>query len=236
MQASCSTSKNMKDVTARVFAAMQNLDITALATFPQHEIRPVLPSLVRMSLLAPLDNTTSSMESRKQILSVLIGIEVVNSIVSYLQVNYHDLEQELKRELQVRQKTPYEPNQQQQQFLEYGLHNGIALGFERADVSRKVRVVLSEIFNIQWQLNANADQKNFLEPEILDDGIYLEEVVDIITIALAELPTLLNILELTDALVHVHNGQRVICTLVANFPDCYREVGIFAFCYIKKTV
>ncbi|XP_036319768.1 integrator complex subunit 2 [Rhagoletis pomonella] len=207
----------MTHITARVFAAMQNLDISALSTYPPHEIRPVLPSLVRMSLLSPLDNTESSMESRKQILAVLIGIEVVNSIVSYLQVNYHELEQELKKELQVRQKSMYFEGQQP----EFGLQTGIALGFERADVTRKVRVVLSEIFNIQWQLS---DQKNFLQSEILDDGIYLEEVVDILCIALAELPSLLNILELSDALVHVQNGQRVICALVANFPDCYRDV------------
>ncbi|XP_017138123.1 integrator complex subunit 2 [Drosophila miranda] len=205
------------DVSERVFTSMQNLDITSLASYPEAEIRPVLPSLVRMSLLSPLDNTTSSMESRKQILAVLIGIEVVNSIVSYLQVNYHELENELKKELQTRQKTPYFEGQQQ----EYGLQSGIALGFERADVARKVRVVLSEIFNLQQQVS---DQKPAAHSEMLDDGIYLEEVVDILCIALAELPSLLNILELTDALISVPNGYRIITALVANFPDCYRDV------------
>jgi len=207
----------MYDVSPRVFCAMQNLDITLLASYPEAEIRPVLPSLVRMSLLSPLDNTESSMESRKQILAVLIGIEVVNSIVSYLQVNYHELENELKKELQARQKSAFFEGQQH----EYGLQSGIALGFERADVARKVRVVLSEIFNLQQQVS---EQKPAAHSEMLDDGIYLEEVVDILCIALAELPSLLNILELTDALVHVPNGHRIICALVANFPDCYRDV------------
>lgn len=222
----------MYDVTARVFAAMQNLDITSLASYPETEIRPVLPSLVRMSLLSPLDNTESSMESRKQILAVLIGIEVVNSIVSYLQVNYHELENDLKKELLTRQKSSnasafFDAQGQP----EYGLQSGIALGFERADVARKVRVVLSEIFNLQQQVSAAAEQKPsagtpviMAQSEILDDGIYLEEVVDILCIALAELPSLLNILELTDALVHVPNGYRIVCALVANFPDCYRDV------------
>ncbi|EDX18216.1 GD17348 [Drosophila simulans] len=207
----------MYDVSPRVFCAMQNLDITLLASYPEAEIRPVLPSLVRMSLLSPLDNTESSMESRKEILAVLIGIEVVNSIVSYLQVNYHELENELKKELQARQKSAFFEGQQH----EYGLQSGIALGFERADVARKVRVVLSEIFNLQQQVS---EQKPAAHSEMLDDGIYLEEVVDILCIALAELPSLLNILELTDALVHVPNGHRIICALVANFPDCYRDV------------
>ncbi|XP_060662763.1 integrator complex subunit 2 [Drosophila nasuta] len=251
------------DVTERVFTAMQTLDITSLADYPEHEIRPVLPSLVRMSLLSPLDNTEGSMESRKQILAVLIGIEVVNSIVSYLQVNYHELENDLKKELQTRQKNSAanfmdaQQQQQQQPQPEYGLQSGIALGFERADVARKVRVVLSEIFNLQQQLtNANAGGSGSgseskaatattnnagsssgggsspttatllqaTHSEMLDDGIYLEEVVDILCIALAELPSLLNILELTDALVQVPNGYRIVCALVANFPDCYRDV------------
>lgn len=274
----------MQEVTCRVFTAMQKLDIAALSKYPPAEIRPVLPALVRMSLLSPLDNTKSSMDSRKQILALLIGNEVVNSIVSYLQVNYHELEVELKKELQVRQKTMYFEGQQSSPNSEFGLQTGIALGFERADVTRKVRVVLSEIFNIQHLLSASDSQKSTtgqstgsitltqlgasgisctasintgtttittttsatsalsspsvvgggssgsgnttvpIQSEILEDGIYLEEVVDIICIALAELPTLLTILELTDTLMQIPNGHRIICALVANFPDCYREV------------
>ncbi|XP_037934107.1 integrator complex subunit 2-like [Teleopsis dalmanni] len=207
----------MLNVTPQVFAAMQNLDICALEKYPQNEIRPILPSLVRMTLLSPLDNTNSSMASRKQILGVLIGIEVVNSIVSYLQVNYHELELELKKELQVRQKSVYYDVPP----TEFGLQTGIALGFERSDVTCKVRVVLSEIFNIQFQV---AESKSFMHPELFEDSIYLEEIVDILCIALAELPSLLNILDLTDTLVHVHNGRRIICAMVANFPDYYRDV------------
>lgn len=211
----------MFEISDRVFCAIQNLDIMALSTYPEDEIRPVLPSLVRMSLLSPLDNTQSSMESRKQILTLLIGIEVVNSIVSYLQVNYHELEIELKKELQVRQKSLYSDNQP----VEFGLQTGIALGFERADVTRKVRVVLSEIFNIQWQLSEmKSENKSFIQSEVFDDGIYLEEVIDILCISLAELPSLLNIQDLTDILLNVPNGQRIICSLVANFPDCYKDV------------
>lgn len=157
----------MQDVTSRVFTAMQRLDIAALSTYPPAEIRPVLPALVRMSLLSPLDNTKSSMNSRKQILAILIGNEVVNSIVSYLQVNYHELEMELKKELQARQKLLHLDTQQQQQTsqsssssADFGLKTGIALGFERADVTRKVRVVISEIFNIQYLLSASDAQKS----------------------------------------------------------------------------
>lgn len=93
---------NFAPVTAKAFGAMQNLDIAQLATCSAQEIRPLLPCLVRMSLLSPLDNTAGWVEARKQILSLLVGIEVVNNIVSLLQVNYHELEIDVKKEQQIR--------------------------------------------------------------------------------------------------------------------------------------
>lgn len=93
---------NLPTVTSKAFAAMQNLDIAELATCTPREIRPLLPCLVRMSLLSPLENTKSSSDSRKEILSILVGIEIVNNIVSLLQVNYHELEVDIKKEQQLR--------------------------------------------------------------------------------------------------------------------------------------
>ncbi|XP_055840595.1 integrator complex subunit 2 isoform X2 [Episyrphus balteatus] len=218
---------NENTVSNRVFEAMQNLNIQELSSYTQNEIRPILPSLVRMSLLSPLDNTKSSMDSRKQILALLVGIEVVNNIVAFLQVNYHELETDLKKEQQTRQKGSLSS----ENLHLFGLQSGIALGFERADVTRKVRVVLSEIFYIQTQLleytlSNNRSTGEFLikQSELFEDGIYLEEIIDIICISLAELPSLLNVQELIDVLVYVNNGPRIICSIVANFPDCYRDV------------
>lgn len=94
---------NLPAVSARAFTAMQNLNIFELANCTEREIRPLLPSLVRMSLLSPFDATTNSaVDQRKQILSVLVGIEVVNNIVSLLQVDYHELEIDVKKEQQLR--------------------------------------------------------------------------------------------------------------------------------------
>lgn len=92
----------LPDVSAKAFTAMQNLNVQELSKCNQREIRPLLPSLVRMSLLSPYDSTKSTVESRKQILSLLVGIEVVNNIVSLLQVDYHELEIDVKKEQQLR--------------------------------------------------------------------------------------------------------------------------------------
>lgn len=93
---------NLSAVSAKPFTAMQNLNIAELSQCSASEIRSLLPSLVRMSLLTPLDNTKSGVESRKRILSLLVGIEVVNNIVSLLQVDYHELETDVKKEQQLR--------------------------------------------------------------------------------------------------------------------------------------
>ena len=60
--------------------------------------------------------------------------------------------------------------------------------------------------------------------ELFEDGIYLEEVSDVLCIAQAELPNLLQITELADTLLHVPNGDWLICRLVANNADAFHEV------------
>lgn len=117
----------------------------------------------------------------------------------------------------------------------HGLQNGVALGFERADVTRKVRIVLSELFYIQSQIFEQnqlqlargpvAPNENIAKPsELFDNEIYLQEITDIICIALAELPSLFNIQEVIETLLYVNSGSTIICWVVANTPDCFREV------------
>lgn len=82
------------------------------------------------------------------------------------------------------------------------MQNGVALGFERADVTRRVRIVLSELFYIQSQIfeqnqlitvRGSSHENIVKQSELFDNEIYLEEITDIICIALAELPSLFNI-------------------------------------------
>lgn len=226
-------------VSARAFTAMQNLNIGDLKQCEIGEIRPILPCLVRMSLLSPLDNTKSSIEMRKQILSLLVSLEEVNSIVSLLQVDYHELELEVRKEQQLRQKIG-NSGQDSAQF--HGLQNGVALGFERADVTRKVRIVLSELFYIQSRIIDQNQQGIIRAPnesimkqsELFDNDIYLEEITDIICIALAELPSLFNIQEVMETLLYVSNGCTIICWVVANMPDCFKEGNVMKNVKIKR--
>lgn len=97
-------------VTARAFNAVQNLNISELISkeadplYTEKEIRPFLSSLVRSSILdsANFDKTREWFEVRKQILLILVESEIVNNIVALLQVNYNELEVDIKKEQQLR--------------------------------------------------------------------------------------------------------------------------------------
>jgi len=89
-------------VTPATFAGVQNVDIDSLSILPESELRPILPCLVRMSLCAPLDASVIWTQERKKILKCLSGIEIVNSLVGLLSIDFHELEQDARKELQLR--------------------------------------------------------------------------------------------------------------------------------------
>lgn len=89
-------------VSPRVFTAIQNVDIPVLAICSHKEIRSILPCLVRMSLISPLDVTKECVEQRKQVLTILSGIESVNSIIALLSIDFHALETDVRKEQQLR--------------------------------------------------------------------------------------------------------------------------------------
>ena len=95
-------SKNYVPVTSRIFLAMKNVDIDTLSRSSEADLRPVLPSLVRMALCSPLDSSEKWTQGRKDILKILSGLDIVNSIVALLSIDFHALEQDVKKEQQLR--------------------------------------------------------------------------------------------------------------------------------------
>lgn len=88
-------------------------------------------------------------------------------------------------------------------------------------------IFAGELLFIQYQIQENTegvDQESYIKSsELFDNDIFAEELSDIVCIALAELPTTLNVVTIVETLLHVHNGPEIICRVVANFPDCFRE-------------
>ena len=88
-------------VQPEAFSAIQNVDVDRLSALPESALRPILPCLVRMSLCAPLDSSARWTLERKKILKCLSGVEVVNSLVGLLSIDFHELEQDARKELQL---------------------------------------------------------------------------------------------------------------------------------------
>lgn len=214
-----------KYVSPKVFRSIQNVNIEELSKCTEEEIRPILPCLVRMSLISPLDTSKKCSKQKMDILTIISGIELVNSIVALLSIDFHVLEADVKKEQQLRQKTG---SNSTDSALIGSLPNGLALEYERSDMTRRLRLVLSELLFIHSQIqdgnDGHGDHEFYIKSsELFDNDIYIEEISDVICIALAELPTLLNVINITEILLHVNNGPAVICRVVANFPDCFRE-------------
>lgn len=116
-------------------------------------------------------------------------------------------------------------SQTTESFLIQNIVNGIANDFEQSDSARRVRLVLSELLQMQAQLveynqskTTNTDSP--VKPsELFDNEVYLEEITDVICISLAELPNLLNICDIVEVLLHVNKGPIIISWVVANMPD-----------------
>jgi integrator complex subunit 2 len=92
----------MRPVHPHIFKAIKDVDIDALVNCTAEEIRPIIPCLVRMALIAPMDTTKYCTEAKKDILTLLSGIDLVNFIVSLLSIEFHALEVDLKKEQQMR--------------------------------------------------------------------------------------------------------------------------------------
>jgi len=179
-----------------------------------------------MGWCVPLDNCQKWQTNRKHIQKILSGIEVVNNIVNLLSFDFHALEIDVKKEQQLRIKCGNNPSDS---LLISSLSDGLALEFERCDGIRKLRLLLSELISIMAFVRQSSHQMSLQvtglrASELFDNEVYLDEVSDVLCIAIAELPNTLQILEVVEALLHVKNGTSLICRLVANSPESFHEV------------
>lgn len=77
-----------------------------------------------------------------------------------------------------------------------------------------------------FMFNSQVDVREEFIPEkceLFESEVYLEEVSDVICIAQAELPSLLALNQLAEALLRVKHGPWLLCQLVANAPDSFEQ-------------
>ncbi|XP_069040691.1 integrator complex subunit 2 isoform X2 [Lepisosteus oculatus] len=207
-------------VSPYAFEAMQKVDVARLAALSDPELRLLLPCLVRMALCAPADQSHTWAQDKKLILRLLSGVEAVNSIVALLSVDFHALEQDARKEQQLRHK-PGGANGDS--ILVSQLQHGLTLEFEHSDPLRRLRLALSELLAIMNKVSDSNGEFFLKSSELFESPVYLEEVADVLCILQAELPSLLPIIDVAEALLHVRNGEWFLCVLVANVPDSFNE-------------
>lgn len=141
------TMQMLQDIpTARAFNSMRSASVMELSALDTKELRPLLPCLVRMALCSPVDQSPSWTEARKEIQKILSGLEVVNSIVALLSVDFSVLEQDALKEQELRRKVAGGAGGAS--VLVESLQNELALEFERSEPSRRLRLILSELLRI----------------------------------------------------------------------------------------
>ncbi|XP_036054046.1 integrator complex subunit 2 isoform X2 [Onychomys torridus] len=212
---------SLQFVSPFAFEAMQKVDVVRLASLSDPELRLLLPCLVRMALCAPADQSQSWAQDKRLILRLLSGVEAVNSIVALLSVDFHALEQDASKEQQLRHKLGGGSGES---ILVSQLQHGLTLEFEHSDSPRRLRLVLSELLAIMNKVSESNGEFFFKSSELFESPVYLEEAADVLCILQAELPSLLPIVDVAEALLHVRNGAWFLCLLVANVPDSFNEV------------
>nr|XP_033778684.1 integrator complex subunit 2 isoform X2 [Geotrypetes seraphini]XP_033778686.1 integrator complex subunit 2 isoform X2 [Geotrypetes seraphini]XP_033778687.1 integrator complex subunit 2 isoform X2 [Geotrypetes seraphini] len=208
-------------VSSYAFEAMQKVDVVRLAALSDPELRLLLPCLVRMALCAPADQSQTWAQDKKLILRLLSGVEAVNSIVALLSVDFHALEQDANKEQQLRHKLGGGSGES---ILVSQLQHSLTLEFEHSDSPRRLRLVLSELLAIINKVSDSTGEFFLKSSELFESPVYLEEAADVLCILQAELPSLLPIVDVAEALLHVRNGAWFLCLLVANVPDSFNEV------------
>ncbi|XP_030078084.1 integrator complex subunit 2 [Microcaecilia unicolor] len=208
-------------VSPYAFEAMQKVDVVRLAALSDPELRLLLPCLVRMALCAPADQSQTWAQDKKLILRLLSGVEAVNSIVALLSVDFHALEQDANKEQQLRHKLGGGSGES---ILVSQLQHSLTLEFEHSDSPRRLRLVLSELLSIINKVSDSTGEFFLKSSELFESPVYLEEAADVLCILQAELPSLLPIIDVAEALLHVRNGAWFLCLLVANVPDSFNEV------------
>ena len=223
-------------VTEKIFKAVQNVDVESLMTVNDDaELRPVLASLVRLSLIASLDQSPDCSKGRTRVLQVLSRVELVNNLVALLSIDFHALETDVSKELALKSKLGVG---QGDSVLLGNVTMGPALEFERSDATRRLRLVLSELLAIMGQIkkqqepdqvsnsgpgSSSANTITMRPSELFDHLVYLSEVCDVLAIAMAELPGLLSPPEVAEALLRLKYGPSIICHMVANQPDSFMD-------------
>ncbi|OTF81453.1 integrator complex subunit 2-like protein, partial [Euroglyphus maynei] len=233
---------------SKCFDLIQTLNFDQLDQLPSRDIRYILPCLVRMCHCDTIDSSRKCLDNRRKLKRILTSFPEANDIRQILDIDYVQLETEVKKDLQLRLKSTSSSSSSQPQPFEtyllssvfksinisndscYTEHSLMRI-FEHNDQRLLIRMklVLNELLtlfvyfkNQSYQLNQ--PQSGPIASELFDTEIYLDEIVDLIYFAIAEMPNTFQLSEIVETLLIVKNGLPLIVRLVANFSESFHEI------------
>lgn len=219
-----------------VFRCLQSLNFDQLLTLMGKQgvsvVQPILPCLARMYFCQSLDESSKWKENSKKLIQLLLPFPVVNEMPALIEIDYGPLEVDVKREMTYRMKTASTASSAEgSSFLSsISMPDGLFYCFERSQESRdKLRIVLNELIGLMAHVRnyahtLNQPNSSPYQSELFDDDGNVEEVVLMIYISISEMSSTFQLLDVVEALLALKEGLRLICRLVANFPDSFHEV------------
>uniref|UniRef100_A0A914W1R1 Integrator complex subunit 2 n=1 Tax=Plectus sambesii TaxID=2011161 RepID=A0A914W1R1_9BILA len=194
-------------VSQEVFEALRNGTlIHRLHELSDEDLRPILPTLVRASVLPgnlPIDDQ-DALRCR------LMAYPEANSLIQLLSVDFEQLDTDLKVQKALRKKAL----DQGSATDDVGLADS---KMERAEAMEKHAIVSGHLLCVALLNDRKLNVARKFEP--FDNPYLLEEAAWLLCIGVSELPKLLNVAKMAETLLSFANGPEMIVQLIANFPD-----------------
>ena len=153
----------MEVPSASVYRAVLSGDFKSLLDVKESDIIPFLPALVRFALCRCPQQTSGSWSNARIVAHKIISeIEAANRIAAYLDVDFKEIEVDALKLRRLKDKmiqSGDSSGSRVHNVLVSSLQFGLIVEFERADTTRKFRLLISELLRIMDQvtcaLNAN---------------------------------------------------------------------------------
>ena len=205
-----------------VFLALSFGELHRLREFPASDLRPFLPLL--SSYLQPVPSGTSDVEQDAislQVARALVGLPAANQVLAYASADFQLLEEDARKEQRLLQKAASDGARASAgSVLAQCVENGLCIEFERGDVERRFRLLLSEVLYLMTQ---QAEGKHGEASELLDCTALRWELSDMLSVAVSRMPELLPVEPVVEALLHSREGTHMVVQLVANHPSHYQQ-------------
>ena len=157
----------MEVPSASVFRAVLSGDFKSLLHVKESDIVPFLPALVRFALCCSPPQQTSGSWTNARIVAhkIISEIEAANQIAAYLDVDFKEIEVDALKLRRLKDKMSQSGDSSGSRVhnvLVSSLQFGLIVEFERADTTRKFRLLISELLRIMDQVTCALNMKTVI--------------------------------------------------------------------------